>query len=219
MADSKILKVRGIAVYPALLRPDTKFDELGQYKCDLKIDPKSPAGAKALEAIRAAYKEATGKPHPKSPDSSNRNAVYYMEVDKDTEEETGMVILKVRVKNKLNRKSKELWDRRPAQFDAKGKPIKPKNVWGGSVLIVNIELYIWQNRDGAKGLSLQPQAVQIIELVTGQGRERTATDYGFGEEDGYSEEDGDEHGFDDETDGEDSDEVSSTEDDEDGADY
>lgn len=213
MASDKMKTPRGTAVFPALHRPDTKFDENGSYKADLRFDPSSPGVEKFLSKIDALYKAHMGKAHPKNADSSNKNALYYAETDKETGEPTGSVVLKLRVKNKISKRSGELWDRRPAQFDAKGRPIgTPKQVGGGTVMIVSFEPYCWVN-GATKGVSLQPLAIQIIELKE-WNNERDASAYGFGEEEGYEAEDG---GFGDETAGDD--EIDAAGSDDDAADY
>ena len=187
MASEKMKTPRGIAVFPALHRPDTKFDENGSYKADLRLDPSNPGVQKFLSKIDALYKSHMGKAHPKNADSSNKNALYYAEADKETGEPTGFVVVKMRVKNKISKRSGELWDRRPAQFDAKGRPIgNPKQVGGGTVMIVSFEPYCWVN-GATKGVSLQPLAIQIIELKE-WNNERDAADYGFGDETGGDDE-------------------------------
>lgn len=201
---------KGIAVYPRLKSPDTKYDDNGVYKADLKMPLET---AKPLiDKLTKMFKDHTGRSHPKNPERDNRKAFYYMELD-DNDDETGNVVFKLRVKNKITKKG-DLWDRRPAQFDARGKAIvNPLNVGGGTEMRVSFEVYLWSNPDG-KGMSLQPEAVQIIELVEFTGNNKSADNYGFGEEDGFSADD-DDHGFSDETDDSGDDYVSADEDDDD----
>lgn len=216
MADKITMTTpRGIAVYPRLDRPDTKFDENGTYKADLRV-PADRADA-LIKKLSKIYRDHTGKVHPKHPERDNKNAFYYIETDEDGEE-TGNVVFKLRVKNKITRKG-ELWDRRPAQFDARGKPIRnPKRVGGGSELIVSFEVYLWQTPTGGKGMSLQPEAVQIISLEEYDGT-KSADSYGFGAvEDGdYVADDDDDtgNGFTDQSGDYDDEYVPSSEDDED----
>lgn len=186
MADKIILNIKGTAIFPALHRPDTKFDEMGTYKADVAV-PREEAEP-LMKQLGKIYKDHVGKVHPKNPESSNRNALWYVETDQDGEE-TGRIVFKVRVKNKTL-KNGDVWDRRPQQFDAKGKPIaKAKNVWGGSIIRVSFEVYLWNN-NGSKGISLQPLGVKIINLVTGSGSGGfSASDLGMGEEeDGFTDE-------------------------------
>ena len=176
---------KGFAVYPRLDRPDTKYNDNGQYKCDLSMSPE--AAKPLIDKIHKLYKEWTTKNHPKNPGRDNRNALYYMAVD-DNDDLTGDVVFKLRVTNKITKKG-DLWDRQPAQFDAKGQPItKAKAVSSGSELKVSFEVYQYQLQDGKKGMSLQPEAVQIINLVEWAGT-KSASAFGFGEEAGYTAED------------------------------
>lgn len=184
----------GIAVYPALNRPDTKFDELGAYKADFKI-PLAKA-QKFIDQLSAVWKNHTGKPVKKS-----ENPMFYMELDDDGEE-TGNVVFKVRVKNRLNKQGK-LWDRRPLMIDAKKNdfPVDVA-VWGGTTYRVQAEVYEW-TAGTKKGVSLQPTMVQIIDLVTGGGKGDSSA---FDEEEGFEAEEtsnADASGFDDNDGGED----------------
>jgi hypothetical protein len=174
MANPILTLAKGVAVYPALNRPDTKFDELGQYKADVKLSAED--AAPFISKIQAVAKEHMGKVMPKA-----KNSCFEMVLNDDGEE-TGEVLFKVRVKNKLRKSDGKLWDRRPLVIDAKKKDL-PVDVaiWGGSVIRVQLEVYPW-NTGAKKGISLQPIMVQVIDLVTGGGRGDAAA---FDEEDGY----------------------------------
>ena len=105
MADKRLSTPVGIAVYPRLKTPDTKFDELGAYKADISI-PAAEA-APLVEQLMDIWKSHVGKAAKKSD-----NPMFSLETD-DSGEETGNVIFKMRAKNKMNKKG-ELWDRRPS---------------------------------------------------------------------------------------------------------
>ena len=171
--ETRISVGPGRAVYPALDRPDTKFDELGQYKADLAV-PLAQA-EQLMKKLSEMYKAHVGKAAAKT-----TNTMWYMETDEDGEE-TGNVVFKMRIKNRLNRDGK-LWDRKPKQFDAALRPCEV-NPWGGSVLAVSATVYEW-DAGGKKGISLQPQAVQIIELVSGGGKDASA--FGFDATEGFT---------------------------------
>lgn len=173
MAEKRLSTPVGTAVYPRLKTPDTKFDELGQYKADVSI-PLAEAQP-LMDELQADHKRHTGKPAKKS-----ENTMWIMEVD-DSGEETGNVIFKIRVKNRMTKKG-ELWDRRPKLFDAALKPIDV-NPWGGSKMVVSFDVYEW-NAGDKKGISLQPVGVQIIDLVSGSGPD--ASSMGFSAREGYA---------------------------------
>lgn len=174
MADKRLSTPPGIAVYPRLKTPDTKFDDLGIYKADVAV-PLAEAEP-LMEILAADFKKHTGKAPKKA-----ENTMWLMEVD-DTGEETGNVVFKLRIKNRLSKKTGELWDRRPKQFDAGLKPIDV-NPWGGSKMVVSFDVYAW-DAGGKMGVSLQPVGVQILELVTGDGP--SAGSFGFGAQEGYT---------------------------------
>ncbi len=173
MADERISIGPGIAVYPRLKTPDTKFDENGIYKADLAVDLKQ--AEPLIEKLRATYKAHTGKALPK-----DGGSLYDVETD-EAGEETGRVVFKIRVKNRITKKG-DLWDRRPKQFGADLKPID-ENPWGGTKMVVSAEIYLWTAGD-KKGVSLQPVGVQILKLVTGSGED--AEDMGFKAQEGYT---------------------------------
>ncbi|ESZ07281.1 MULTISPECIES: hypothetical protein [unclassified Mesorhizobium] len=191
MADAKkITFPKAPLVYPALQRPDTKFDALGAYKADIRL---SLEEAKPfIDRIQAVVKAWSGKPAK----PGTKNAFYKKETD-DEGNETGFVIFSIRVKNRVGKKDGKTWDRRPLLIDAKKTPVDV-NPWGGTIARVQAEMFEWEF-GGVKAVSLQPVVVQIIELKTGQGQEPQLDD--FDEEDGFASHNTDTSDFNDESDG------------------
>ena len=145
---------KGVARFPSLHRPDTKFNELGVYKANVAV-PLQEAEA-VMTKLQAIAKAELGKALPKSD-----NSLWKMEID-DNGDETGMVMFKASVKN-IQRKDGDIWDRKPKQYDT-DLNIVNEVIFGGSELIVNCEVRVWEF-SGKKGISLQPRQVQIIKLV------------------------------------------------------
>lgn len=183
--NDRITFPAGEAVYPALSRPDTKFDELGQYKADFRL---SEADALPyIEKLQAIIKAHTGKPYPKK-----KNPLWYYEIDNETGDETGYVVFKPRVKNKIRKNDGKLWDRKPLLIDSKKTPLSSDvNPWGGSTIKVQAEIYCYLQPK--PGVMLQPLVVQVIDLVTGGSREDLSD---FDEEDGYTASESDLEDFD-----------------------
>lgn len=173
MADININTPTGVAVFPALKTPDTKFDELGQYKADLRLS--AEAAKPLMVKLAEIFKRHTGK----APVATD-NSMWSKEIDKETGEETGNIVFKIRVKNR-RRRDGEIWNRRPVLFDASLKPVDV-NPWGGTEMRVSMSVYCWDT-GAKKGVSLQPQAVQIIKLVTGGGS--NGAGFGFDAEEGF----------------------------------
>ena len=173
MSDTRISLPLGRAIYPSLKRADTKFHELGIYKCNVSVPLKEATST--MEKLTEIHKRHTGKAPTKA-----ENTMWKMEVDEETGEETGNVVFKCSVKN-VRRRDGELWDRRPKQFDAKMNPVD-LNPYGGTELYVSASIYEW-SAGGKKGVSLQPLAVQIINLV--EGGAGSGENFGFQKQDGF----------------------------------
>lgn len=167
-----------IAQYPMLLKPDTKFDAVGVYKVNFTVQDDAYWQAvieKAQEMIKefAAEKaKASGKKMKLSPDLPW------------TENDDGTLTFKAKIKAAYTSYTPEVH-----QFDAKGKPIKPKlDIKGGSEVKLNLELRPWE-ASGKVGISIRPLAAQLISMGSGGGA-RDAGGFGFGEEDGFEYEEG-----------------------------
>lgn len=166
----------GIAQYPYLTTPDTKFNPDGDYKVNLEIDPTEITTFldEQLEAsIAAAKKENPGKR------IKEGDAPY------SVNEDTGKVTLRFKLKAKVHPKNGESFDQSPALFDAKGKPLgKDVKIGGGSKIKVSYEILPYYTAIAGAGISLRLKAVQVIDLVE-YSSGGSGESYGFGKEDGY----------------------------------
>ena len=162
---------KGMAQYPWLSKPDTKFNEEGEYKVNLVL-PKKDA-APVIEQINAAFAENLKEEVKKNKgkEIKTANPPYTDELDDDNKP-TGNVIIKF--------KSKAMYP--PAIFDAKGNVMKESNIWGGSVIRVNSSIAPYNVGLIGAGVSLRLRAVQVIEYV--EGGTGSADRFGFEEVDG-----------------------------------
>ena len=169
----------GIAQYPWLNKPDTKFNPDGEFKVNLEVDSES---AQALVTfLDEQFAQAVAQAKKENPGKKIKEGSPGYEVN----EETGKVTFKFKTKAKVTTKSGDTFDQKVALFDAKGKPLSPApNIGGGSKIKVAFEVMPYYTSMVGAGLSLRVKAAQIIELVefTGGGN---AESYGFGEEEGY----------------------------------
>lgn len=193
---------RGSFVYPALTKPDYGNEAFpqpdGVYKVNLRLsEEEAEPLIKKLQPIwdqaevdgQAAFDALPVANRKKLKNGFQMNDMYETEYDKETEEPTGYVIFKFKMKASGENKKKERWTRKPGIFNAKGVALKnPPNIWGGTEGKVSYEVspYFIAGQ-GQAGISLRLQAVQILELVS-EGS-KSASSYGFGEEDGYDEAD------------------------------
>ena len=169
---------KGVAVFPKLNVPDTKFDADGVYTVKLRV---SGAEAEAMiEKIEAASADGMAKAktalleskQPKDKVLANKlrpceDKPYREAVDADGEP-TGDIEFNFKMKAQYTTKDGTVKKNKPAFFDAKGKPLaKAPEIWGGSTLRVQGTMNPWNNPKGECGVSLRMSAVQIISLRQG----------------------------------------------------
>lgn len=188
---------KGIFRYPALAKPDfgnVAFPKPnGEYKVQLVVTP--DVAEELLKKIQPLFDKAVAEGEElfaKLPIASRKklgqltiNDLVSVIYDKETEEPTGDVFFKFSTAASGINAKKEAWSRKIALFDAKGKPLaKAPDIWGGTVGKVSFEAApYFVPGTGTAGLKLYLTAAQIIELVSGGSR--GASEYGFGEEEGY----------------------------------
>lgn len=163
---------KGIAQYPWLSKPDTKFSEDGEYKVSLILSKEEAIpilkqiNEVFAENVAAESKKNGGKDIKKAPPP-------YMEQLDELGNSTGKVILKF--------KSKVAY--KPAIFDAKGIPMIDSNIWGGSEIKVNGSIAPYYTPLIGAGVALRLRAVQVIQYV--DASTGAASKFGFEEEIGY----------------------------------
>ena len=178
---TKIVTPIGIAQYPWLSSPDTKFSEVGDYKTNLILSKKDAQDVISMidtareESVKIGAEKSNGKK------VKQADPPYYDEVDDDGKP-TGNVILQFKCKAKVTTKNGESFENKPTLFDAKGKPMLNVNVWGGSELKVSAELIPYFTSMVGAGVSMRLRAAQIIKLIEGGSN---SSGYGFKEEEGY----------------------------------
>jgi len=188
----------GIAIYPHLTQPDTKFNAMGEYKVSLSLteDEAAPLIEKVDEAMEQAKELIPKGKRPKVAD-----APYFAELD-DEGQETGRVVFKFKMKAKVNTKDGRTIEMSPRLFDAQGTLLTDvKSLWGGSILRISADLIPYYVAAVGAGASIRLKAVQIIELKT--GGDTDATNYGFSATEGFTtqqEEAAQDQGFEDDED-------------------
>ena len=173
MAQANIFTTpKGIAQYPHLSKPDTKFSKPGDYKVNLILSAEE--AAPIIEQINAAFAENMQAELKKQGKKELKAAnPPYMEELGDDGQPTGNVIFKF--------KSTAAY--KPAIFDAKGKPMMESNIWGGSEIRVNSTIGAYYVATVGVGVALRIRAVQVIRLV--EGSAEGASRFGFEETVGY----------------------------------
>jgi hypothetical protein len=184
----------GIADYPHLTVPDTKFNKNGVYKTGLVLSGAAAEKAKALvdDAVEQAFKEKTATLTKKEAKAAER--YYPYEIDKDSEgNPTGFIKFlckqnaRIPLKEKDPKTGKMYVDMKPIIKNAKDKVVKNVDIWSGSTLNVMVSPRAIilpppprSNLPYSAGVQLSLIGVQIIDLKTGGGSSAN-----FGETEGY----------------------------------
>jgi hypothetical protein len=173
MATKTITTPAGIARYPHLNAPDRKYATTeaphGVYKVNLEMS--NDDAAPFIEAIDGMFSEfLADKKRELKKDKLKMHDFPWLEND-------GMTQLKLKVKAMGKNKAGEEYSRQPKLFGADGQPLEA-NVGGGSKLKIAVVPYFWYTATLGAGITLQPKAVQVLDLVT-WGDGGSAESYGF----------------------------------------
>lgn len=179
--NNRFTTPKGLAQYPALKTPDTKFNPEGDYKVNLVMedDEKTNALVSKLEAVLEDFYE--NDDNVKQAISKGRKVVTQDIYEKDEE---GRIVMKFKQKAVITKKDGSKIPVKIRQFDSKGKPIDV-NIGRDSVIKVSFTAnpyYMPSTR--TCGLSLRLLAVQVISL--NEFGDSSASSYGFEEEEGYN---------------------------------
>lgn len=204
-ANPKLISPKGTFVWPKLVEPDYGTKEYpkedGEYSVKVQFDSSDPTFAKFKAKIDKLHEAAVEKGEEefgelkvatrKKLGQVTVNEPFNEIYDEETEEPTGMVEMKVKMKAsgeiRKGPRAGKTWKRKPDLFDAKGVklPTKGLNIGGGTVGKVSFTVRdYFIPATGACGLTFMLEGAQIIELVSFGSK--SASDHGFGEEEGFS---------------------------------
>lgn len=193
MADKKSNRVKittpkGIAVYPRLNKPDTKFKAEGVYSVRLRLSAEAAAPIiKQIDAMAAQHlvdttamleakvEEATGAAKVKLQKEWEKlelseDKPYRAALDKDTGEETGDFEFNFKMNATFtDRNTKVTKPMAPKLVDAKGNDASGVQVWGGSEVQIGGYLSPFYVAKTGVGVSLRLSTVRIVKLVSGGG--------------------------------------------------
>ncbi len=171
----------GVAIYPWLNTPDTKFAPEGEFKVNLRL-----SAEEAEQLINQLGQELDNfaaeaiKKDPKIKQFDKRMP-FEEEID-DNGDLTGSYIFRFKQKAKIKTKTGDSFDMKVALFDAKRTPTTV-NVGGGSTLKVAFTAWPYAMASSRSiGLTLRPSAVQILQLVERGGGDDANM---FDDEDGF----------------------------------
>jgi len=158
MADFiKGVSPKGVAQYPWLVKPDTRYDADGVFKTGLILPGDAETTKEFMDKFRDIFVEEYGQKK-----LSKANLPF------DIDEETGDVVFKFKSKS------------RPRLFDSKGNPIQRASelkIGGGTVIKISYSAKTYDTGSNT-GVTCYLNAVQIIDLVEYKSGNE------FGEEEG-----------------------------------
>lgn len=161
-----IVTPEGIALYPRLSEPDSRFGE-PRYEVTVKF---SGEEAEALKAqLETLAEEALANQQQLDPKFKKLKALAVPlkpVMDDEGNEVEGEFTLQAKCKAFITTKQGSTIPNKPAVIDAKKNPIDVA-VWGGSKIKVAIQLIPFSTFGG--GISARLKAVQVLELVTASG--------------------------------------------------
>jgi hypothetical protein len=187
----KFLTPRGVAIFPKLHAPDTKWKKEGEYTVKLRLDPEAPGVGEfraQLEAELAKFVEEKSRELPPAKRKTLKQRPVFQTELNDEGEETGFVIIKASMRaSGVSKKDGLPWTRKPSIFDAKGNKLSNvPRIGGGSELKLAGEIGTYYNpKDNEAGVTLYLSAAQVLVLRE-FGSGSSASDYGFGTEEGFA---------------------------------
>lgn len=180
--NNRFTTPKGLAQYPSIKTPDTKFNPEGDYKVNLVMedDEKTNALVSKLEAILEDFYE--NDDDVLYAISKGRKVVTQDIYEKDEE---GRIVMKFKQKAVITKKDGSKIPVKIRQFDSKGKPIDV-NIGRDSVIKVSFTANpYYMPFTSTCGISLRLLAVQVISL--NEFGDASASSYGFEEEEeGYN---------------------------------
>lgn len=187
----------GEAVYPHLTKADTRFNADGLFHTKVKFDGDTNLTKKVGKEVTpgGTMLDLLGKEHEAAIKIGKKKHAEAMKGKKSKkqmkiadlpleENEDGTVVYNFKMRHHIKTKSGDEWFQTPKIFDAKGQLFKPKSgIFSGSKLKVAFTIHPFYTAQVGAGVTLRLRAVQVVDLVEGQGV--SAESYGFDEEEGY----------------------------------
>lgn len=201
---------RGVVAWANLNEPDYEYKkEEGEFHVRIRPNTNEPSYTELVELatkVRDEFLEETTDELRRQKKGAliaklHTVDVVKEEIDRETAQPTGEMLIRAGMKHhitiKNGPKAGQSFDKVPDFFNAQGARLKnPPRIGSGSELKLSVRIVPYlMPKDGEVGVSYQLEGVQILKLVT--GGQRSASDHGFGVEEGDTIED-DNGGFSDE---------------------
>ena len=149
----------GIAAYPWLNQPDTRYDADGVYQVNLILDKKD------AQKLQDVVKEVGngGRRSPVGPE--------YIKDENGDKKKTGKYSVRFKLKAKVKTKKGDSWEQAPILYDAEGTRVTDVKIGGGSKIQVSYEAIPYDQGEG--GVTFRMKGVRILDLVEYQSSGET----------------------------------------------
>jgi hypothetical protein len=138
--------------FVAIQTPSTKFDSDGVYSCDVAFE--GDAAKQMKKTIDSLMKESLAETKGKR----SANPPYRIEGKK--------LVVKFKQKARIKTRRGDVWEKEVAVYDSKAKRVEEDlQIGEGTEVIINYGTYFWNVSSQGAGVTLQLEAVQIIDLV------------------------------------------------------
>jgi|TARA_R100000482_G_scaffold44134_1_gene15419 hypothetical protein len=173
-----IVTPAGIAQYPRVNTPDTKFDPDGEYRCNLILDKKD------FQHLEKTIQEIADVEYKVHCQEQGKKKLKIHPLPFDVDGEGNHIVKSKRKAVWIDREGNKL-ENQIAKYDASGQRIPTSDmsiIGGGSRLKMSIRPNFWFVPSLGFGCTLQLHAVQVLEMAdyTPNG-----IDHGFSAEEGY----------------------------------
>lgn len=185
MAEKNYTTPKGIAVWPKVTKPDTKYKPEGEYSVSLVLDGEDAQSLKLLIDGEMSANATEEQKKVKGKKIKVYDPPYRVELDDDNNETT-RIRFKFTQNAIITKKDGTKVKMFVTIFDSKAqviKDVKNMNIGSGSAIKVCFQINPWCSPTLGAGVSLRLKAVKLLKVVEGGA---SAAAYGFeGEEEGF----------------------------------
>lgn len=168
MAKKKLTTPKGVAVYPHVNQPDTRFNKEGIYSIKLRLEgEEADQLVREIDAEMKASYQAAVKTVADAAAKNKKKPAKVKQADPpyQRDEDTGAVSFTFKMNATGKTKTGEVFTRQPVIFDKYGKPVQGMKLGGGSTVRVSYDLFPFYTAMVGAGVSLRLAAVQVLKLV------------------------------------------------------
>ena len=172
MARASFTTPIGSLAFPTFIdEPDATFadetdaNDLGDYKARIRLKKGEPSTEEFIAKLQGIFdqhvEETKARQNKKKLKMSDENLPWADEVDRETDEETGYVVFRTKLKARVTKKAGGFFDQRPKVYSLENELLSEvPRIGPGSEVRLAGEILCWYNPGKGVGMSLWCQGVQ-----------------------------------------------------------